>query len=76
MLDFYSRQPSANSHERSVDMEIRAKQATVKGPAQTFTGDVWFDVVVRDRDYSRYASRRERRRSRSTLAVIERKHDA
>ena len=34
-------------------MEIQSKRATVKGPAETFTGDVWFDVVVRDRDYPR-----------------------
>ena len=36
-----------------VDMEIQTKQATVKGPAETFTGDVWFDVVVRDQDFRR-----------------------
>ena len=53
MLDFYSRQPSANSHERSIDMEIQAKQATVKGPPETFTGDVWFDVITRGEDYAR-----------------------
>src|SRR6266566_5139820 len=53
MLDFCSRQPSANSHERSIDMGIQAKQATVKGPAQTFTGDVWFDVITRGEDYAR-----------------------
>ena len=46
MLEFYSRQGI-------VDMEIQTKQATVKGPAETFTGDVWFDIVVRDRDYPR-----------------------
>jgi quercetin dioxygenase-like cupin family protein len=32
-------------------MEIQTKQATVKGSSETFTGDVWFDVVVRDRDF-------------------------
>jgi quercetin dioxygenase-like cupin family protein len=46
MLEFYSRQGI-------VDMEIQTKQATVKGPAETFTGDVWFDVIVRDRDFRR-----------------------
>ncbi len=46
MLEFYSRQGI-------VDMEIQTKQATVKGPAETFTGDVWFNIVVRDRDYLR-----------------------
>ena len=34
-------------------MEIQAKQPTIKGPAELFTGDVWFDVVVRDQDYPR-----------------------
>jgi quercetin dioxygenase-like cupin family protein len=34
-------------------MEIQAKHATVKGPAETFTGNVWFDVIVRDGDYPR-----------------------
>jgi quercetin dioxygenase-like cupin family protein len=28
-------------------MEILTKQPTAKGPAQMFTGDVWFDVIVR-----------------------------
>ena len=27
-------------------MEIQAKQPSVKGPAQMFTGDVWFDVIA------------------------------
>ena len=27
-------------------MEIRAKEPSVKGPAQMFTGDVWFDVIA------------------------------
>ena len=53
MLDFYSRQPSANSHERSIEVEIQAKQATVKGPMETFTGHVWFDVITRGEDYAR-----------------------
>jgi hypothetical protein len=34
-------------------VEIQAKQPTIKGPAELFTGDVWFDVVVRDQDYLR-----------------------
>ena len=34
-------------------MEIQAKQATVKGPPETFTGDVWFDVITRGEDYAR-----------------------
>jgi quercetin dioxygenase-like cupin family protein len=28
-------------------MEIVTKQPTTKGPAQMFTGDVWFDVIAR-----------------------------
>ena len=36
-----------------VDMEIQTKPATVKGPAETFTGDVWFDVITRGEDYPR-----------------------
>ena len=34
-------------------MEIQARQATVKGPAETFTGDVWYDVITKGEDYSR-----------------------
>ena len=37
----------------SIGVEIQAKQPTIKGPAETFTGDVWFDVVVRERYYPR-----------------------
>ena len=36
-----------------VDMDIQTKPATVKGPAETFTGDVWFDVITRGEDYPR-----------------------
>src|SRR5213082_2500184 len=35
------------------DVEIQTEQATIKGPWDLFTGDVWFDVVVRDQDYPR-----------------------
>jgi quercetin dioxygenase-like cupin family protein len=34
-------------------MEILTKQPTAKGPAQMFTGDVWFDVIVRGETPSR-----------------------
>ena len=27
-------------------MEMQREQPTVKGPAETFTGDVWFDVIA------------------------------
>jgi hypothetical protein len=53
VLDFYSRQRGADIAEGSVNLEIQPKQATVKGPAETFTGDVWFDIVTRAEDYPR-----------------------
>jgi quercetin dioxygenase-like cupin family protein len=34
-------------------MRILPKQPTVKAPAQTFTGDAWFDVIVRGEEPSR-----------------------
>ena len=34
-------------------MEILSKQPTVKAPAETFTGDAWFDVIVRGEAQSR-----------------------
>lgn len=34
-------------------MEIKAKQSTVKAPAETFTGDAWFDVIARGEEPSR-----------------------
>jgi quercetin dioxygenase-like cupin family protein len=34
-------------------MEILKKQPTVKAPADTFTGDAWFDVVARGEALSR-----------------------
>jgi quercetin dioxygenase-like cupin family protein len=34
-------------------MEILPKQDTVKGPAELFTGDVWFDVIARGEEPSR-----------------------
>ena len=34
-------------------MEILSKQPTVKAPADTFTGDAWFDVIVRGEAPSR-----------------------
>ena len=27
-------------------MEIQPKQPSTKGPAEMFTGDVWFDVIA------------------------------
>ena len=29
-------------------MEFLPKQPTVKAPAKTFTGDAWYDVIVRE----------------------------
>jgi quercetin dioxygenase-like cupin family protein len=34
-------------------MEILEKQPTVKAPADTFTGDAWFDVIMQGEDPSR-----------------------
>ncbi len=34
-------------------MEIQPKQPTVKAPAETFTGDAWFDVIARGEEPSR-----------------------
>ncbi|WP_261564664.1 (R)-mandelonitrile lyase [Frankia gtarii] len=34
-------------------MQVLAKQPTTKGPAEVFTGDVWFDVVTRGEEPSR-----------------------
>jgi quercetin dioxygenase-like cupin family protein len=34
-------------------MEIQAKQPSTKGPAETFTGDVWYDVIARGEAPSR-----------------------
>ena len=34
-------------------MEILPKQPSMKGPAEMFTGDVWFDVIVKGEEPSR-----------------------
>ena len=34
-------------------MKIQPKQPTVKAPAETFTGDAWFDVIARGEEPSR-----------------------
>jgi quercetin dioxygenase-like cupin family protein len=34
-------------------MELLPKKPSTKGPAETFTGDVWFDVVARGEEPSR-----------------------
>ena|SRR5439155_12487060 len=34
-------------------MEIQPKQPTVKAPAETFTGDAWFDVIAKGEEPSR-----------------------
>ena len=34
-------------------MKIQPKQPTVKAPAETFTGDVWLDVIARGEEPSR-----------------------
>jgi len=34
-------------------MQMLPKQPTVKGPAEMFTGDVWFDVIAKGEERSR-----------------------
>ena len=34
-------------------MEIQPKQPSTKGPAEMFTGDVWFDVIAKGEEPSR-----------------------
>lgn len=34
-------------------MEIRSTRSSTKGPAELFTGDVWFDVIARGEEPSR-----------------------
>ena len=34
-------------------MEILPKQPSTKGPAELFTGDVWFDVIIKGQEPSR-----------------------
>ena len=34
-------------------MKIQPKQPTVKAPAETFTGEAWFDVIARGEEPSR-----------------------
>ena len=34
-------------------MELQRKQPTTKGPADRFTGDVWFDVIAKGEEPSR-----------------------
>ena len=34
-------------------MEMLPREPTVKGPAERFTGDVWFDVIARGEEPSR-----------------------
>jgi hypothetical protein len=34
-------------------MELLPKKPSTKGPAETFTGDVWFDVIARGEEPSR-----------------------
>jgi quercetin dioxygenase-like cupin family protein len=34
-------------------MEIQPKQPSVKGPAEIFTGDVWYDVIAKGEEPSR-----------------------
>ncbi len=39
--------------EKGDELEIQPKQPTGKGPADLFTGDVWFDVIAKGEEPSR-----------------------
>src|SRR5439155_13325520 len=39
--------------EKGAELEIQPKQPTAKGPADLFTGDVWFDVIAKGEEPSR-----------------------
>ncbi len=47
------RQAISAGPDKEHRMEILRKQPTVKAPADTFTGDAWFDVIVRGQAPSR-----------------------
>jgi hypothetical protein len=42
-----------SSSWREMSLEIRPKQPTTKGPADLFTGDIWFDVIAKGEEPSR-----------------------
>lgn len=52
-------------------MEIKQKQPTVKGPAETFTGDVWIDGIAQGEEPSRVRVNTVRL-SPGALGVLER----
>src|SRR5215216_7096200 len=45
--------PAATARERSHAMEIQPKPASIKGPAEQFTGDVWLDPIAQGAEPSR-----------------------
>jgi quercetin dioxygenase-like cupin family protein len=45
--------PSPDTHTKEKQMEIKPKQPTAKGPAETFTGDVWVDAIAKGEEPSR-----------------------
>src|SRR4051812_18382777 len=47
------RPPDSRAPEVRGTMEILSRQATTKGPAEMFTGDVWFDVIAKGEPPSR-----------------------
>ena len=44
---------AAGTLEKGVEVDIQPKQPTAKGPADLFTGDVWFDVIAKGEEQSR-----------------------
>jgi quercetin dioxygenase-like cupin family protein len=43
----------ATPHKEERKLEILTKQPSTKGPAEMFTGDVWFDVIAKGEEPSR-----------------------
>jgi hypothetical protein len=53
LIDLLPPSPFTVGYARRLHVDIRPKQPTMKGAAETFTGDVWIDSVVRGEEPSR-----------------------
>ena len=55
-LGFWSRPTQSlplETDTKEIDVDIRTKRPTMKGAAETFTGDVWIDEIARGEEPSR-----------------------
>ncbi|HEY3692412.1 MAG TPA: cupin domain-containing protein [Pseudonocardiaceae bacterium] len=52
-LDAVRRRRHRHHTTREEQLEILPKQPSTKGPAEMFTGDVWFDVIAKGEEPSR-----------------------